>query len=359
MNEPRSGNQPPEEDRRRHLRRVVIERHQRNTLEHVRDHLGYAADLDPKAYDRETFRLINQRRELEQLPEADEVLPLLDDWKYWDKMNDWDSRNQLLEDLIGKLRRKEASAGEIYVLVTVCRPVWAGVLATLRRCSGDPIDPRADGKHQYEEAQRVNELDNEELKQVVQHGLIDAFLNCPRPFPRFFFHWLKKTLAFRALEHVRADISEHGTRLPYDSDVRDVVDSVLKSRTDRAAAHFAALAAPGHDQWIRTLDLPALFDVADEYATYARVSKACERAVDRLPDRQRKVIRERYYNEMTQQQIASAMKVSDSTIRNTHSGALKNLRKDDELFVLLEAVGMVRDRARKLQMEAERTKAAA
>jgi RNA polymerase sigma factor (sigma-70 family) len=359
MSQPNVSSGSGEEGRRRHLRRVVIEDRQRNTLQHVRGSLGYADDLDPRAYNRDTFRMINQRRELERLPGSDDVIPMLDNWKYWDKMNDWDSRNSLLEELIGKLRRKEASSAEIYVLVTVCRPVWAGVLTKLRRCGGEAIDPRADGKHQYEEARRVNELDDDELNQVVQHGLIDAFLKCPRPFPPYFFSWLKKTLSFRALEHVHADICEHGTRLPYDADVRDLVDSVLKSRGEREAAFFSAPGAPGHDQWFRTLDLPAIFEVANEYATYARVGRACERAVDRLPSQQRRVVRERYYNEMTQKQIARAMRVSDSTVRNTHAGALTNLRKDDELFVLLDAVGMVRDRARKLQMERDRQKAAA
>jgi hypothetical protein len=66
---------------------------------------------------------------------------MLDNWKYWDKMNDWDSRNALLEDLIGKLRRNEASTAEIYVLVTVCWPIWAGILADIPRLDGLRIDP--------------------------------------------------------------------------------------------------------------------------------------------------------------------------------------------------------------------------
>ena len=73
---------------RRSLRRVVIEDRQRKTLEHVRDSLGYAPDLDPNAYDQRTFRLINQRMQLDRLPHAEYVIPKLDDWKHWSAMGD-------------------------------------------------------------------------------------------------------------------------------------------------------------------------------------------------------------------------------------------------------------------------------
>jgi hypothetical protein len=98
------------EEGRRRLRRVVIEERQRKTLEQVRDSLGYAPEVDPNAHDQPTFRLINQRMQLDQLPHADYVVPALDDWKHWTAMGDWESRNRILEELTGKLRRREAGA---------------------------------------------------------------------------------------------------------------------------------------------------------------------------------------------------------------------------------------------------------
>src|SRR4051794_34342636 len=106
------------------LRRVVIEERQQKTLEHVRSSTGYADDVSPHAHNPGTFRLINQRKELDKLAEADYVVPVLEQWKFWTKMNDWDSRNRLLEQLLTKLRRREATAGEIQVLIVVCRPTW-------------------------------------------------------------------------------------------------------------------------------------------------------------------------------------------------------------------------------------------
>jgi RNA polymerase sigma factor (sigma-70 family) len=336
------------------LRRVIIEERQQKTLDHVRSSAGYGDDVSPHAHSAQTFRLINQRKELDKLPEADYVVPVLEQWKYWSMMGDWDSRNRLLEQLIAKLRRREASAGEIQVLVVVCRPTWAKVARSLRRYGGVPIDPGAEASARREEARRVNELDRDELDQVIQHALLDALLQCPRPLPRRFFPWLEAVLVHRALDHVRQDLTEHDTVLPHDNGIREVVEAVLADECAATAATFRAPASPAHAQWLRTLDLDAIFELSHEYATYARTGSACERAVDRLPNRQRQVVQGHYFEAMTQLELAARHGLADSTIRNTHAGALRNLRRDDELFDVLEAVGKVRDYARRLELEAQR-----
>lgn len=61
---------------------------------------------------------------------------------------------------------------------------------------------------------------------------------------------------------------------------------------------------------------------------------------------------------MTQADIAAVRGVADSTVRNTHRGALRNLRADDELFEVLEAVGKVRDRDRRLALRQVNAEAA-
>lgn len=212
----------------------------------------------------------------------------------------------------------------------------------------------ADGPFRREEARRVNELDRDELDQVVQHALLDALVRCPRPLPRRFFAWLQSVLVHRALDHVRQDLTEHDTVLPLDSGIREVVDAVLADDRAQAAAAFRAPASPAHSQWLRTLDLPAMFDLSHEYAIYARTRSACQRAVDRLPNRQRQVVQSHYFEAMAQTDIAARDGLADSTIRNTHSGALRNLRSDDELFDVLEAVGKARDYERRLALQAER-----
>jgi hypothetical protein len=123
-------------------------RRQRKTLEHVRLSTGYAEDVDPHAHDQATFRLINQRKELDALRGAELVVPALDNWKHSTKMNDWDSRSRLLEELTDKMRRREASEAEIQLLVVICRPAWRAVVVSLRRYGGIDLDPRAAGVHQ-------------------------------------------------------------------------------------------------------------------------------------------------------------------------------------------------------------------
>jgi|GEM_PF-3444444 len=339
------------ERRLRHVRRVRIEDHQERVLEQLRGNLGYADDLELDAHDQKTFALINQRKELDKLPNADYVIPAVDEWKHWTKMNDWDSRNLLLEELTGKLRRKEASTGEIQLLIIVCRPAWAATAAGLRRYAGlDGIDtsPHPFGR---EETRRVENLDRHELDQLVQHALMDALCSCPRPFPRLFFPWLRQTLAYRALEHVQADIGSRETLLPEEVEIQDVVNDLFSDPTARAGAYCSQPASPGHSQWLRTFDLPALFELADEYAPYARTQLACERAVSRLPQRQRQVVEAHYFRQQPQAEIARTLKLASSSVRTTHQGALKNLRRDDELFVVLESVGKVRDEARRLRLQ--------
>ncbi len=335
--------QGPAEDRRR----KSLEDRQRNVLEHARASRGYDSGISPHAHDEATFKLINQRKELDNLPWSDYVVPTLDDWKHWTKMDDWDSRNRLLEDLTATMRRREATPGEIQVLVTVCRPVWMKVVRSLRRYGGATADPGAAGVHRREEIRRINELDRDELDQVVHHALVSALSACPQPFPRRFFKWIEAVLLYRALDHVREDLTEHETMLDHDLGIREVVERVLTDDRSLRLASFRSIGSWDHTQWLRTLDLPSIFDLSAEYATYARTRSACERAVERLPGRQRQVVQQHYFEAMTQTDIAGQLGLAESSVRNTHVGALRNLRRDDELFDVLETVGKVRDRDRR------------
>lgn len=329
------------------LRRVVIEERQEKVIEHARLAAGYSEDVDLHAHDQATFRLINRRKQFDQLDGAEHVMPMLDNWDYWARMNDWDSRNRVLEDLTGKMRRREATEAEIYLLVTVCRPAWRAVTESLRRHSGRELDISADGVYQREAARRANELDRAELDWVVQSACMELLCSCPSPFPRRFFGWLRSELAGVALKHLRLELTVDGRRhLPCDYSIVTVLDEVLAAE-GRDAAYFEAPASPGHSAWLRTLDLPRIFELAREYATYLRRETAVARAVDRLPTRQRQVIQEHYYDAITQAQIARDLGTAASTVRNNHSKALVNLERDDELFLVLEAIGDVRDAARR------------
>src|SRR5215211_6140151 len=77
---------PPAPDGRwRHLRRVRIEEDQERKIEHARVRAGYADDIPLGAHDDQTFRLINQRKQLDELAGAELVVPELDRWKFLDE----------------------------------------------------------------------------------------------------------------------------------------------------------------------------------------------------------------------------------------------------------------------------------
>lgn len=352
----------------RRLRRVLIEENpaaaaeraqqfresqQLQAIANARRAQGLPEHVSPHAHDAQTFRRIVEHCKLDSLKHSDYIAPRLEEWKHWEKMRDWDSRNALLQELTSKLRRREATPEEVTLLLTLCRPVWRAVARQLRRYGGADLAAASETKASLETARRVNELDRDELDQAMQSALLDALAGCPQPFPRLFFPWLKETLSYRALKYVRDDIAEHATHLPADDGIRVLLDEVLADPSRREAAALFGRGAPDHAMWLRTLDLPTLFDLAEEYAPYARGRSATERAVERLPLRQRRVIEDHYFGAMTQAEIAGAHGLASSTVRNTHRHALSNLRRDDDLFDVLEAVGIVRDNSRRQQLDAQ------
>jgi RNA polymerase sigma-70 factor (sigma-E family) len=58
-----------------------------------------------------------------------------------------------------------------------------------------------------------------------------------------------------------------------------------------------------------------------------------ERAIDRLPDRQRTTVVLRYYDDLTEAQIAERMGVTLGTVKSTLSRAVDKLRLDADLII--------------------------
>lgn len=61
---------------------------------------------------------------------------------------------------------------------------------------------------------------------------------------------------------------------------------------------------------------------------------ALRRAVDRLPHRMRAAVLLRYYHDMSEAEIASALGVTPGTVKSTVSRAMAKLRDDSELIAL-------------------------
>ena len=67
------------------------------------------------------------------------------------------------------------------------------------------------------------------------------------------------------------------------------------------------------------------------------------------------MIQRHYYEKITEAQIARDRGVASSTIRNSRVQALRNLERDDEMFLVLEAIGDVRDAGRRDRLLAEQS----
>jgi RNA polymerase sigma-70 factor (sigma-E family) len=79
-----------------------------------------------------------------------------------------------------------------------------------------------------------------------------------------------------------------------------------------------------------TDELPDL-PVHDDHAARSELHDALSRALERLPKRQRLAVIMRYYEDMSETEIADALGVSVGTVKSTVSRAVAKLRDDFEL----------------------------
>ena len=64
---------------------------------------------------------------------------------------------------------------------------------------------------------------------------------------------------------------------------------------------------------------------------------ALRRAIDRLPQRMRAAVVLRFFEDMTEAEVADVLGVSQGTVKSTVSRAVAKLRTDSELFTELPA----------------------
>ncbi len=63
------------------------------------------------------------------------------------------------------------------------------------------------------------------------------------------------------------------------------------------------------------------------------LSDVVHRAIDRLPERQRAIVVLRYYEDMSEAQIADRLGVTVGTVKSTISRAVAKLRRDADLII--------------------------
>ena len=183
---------------------------------------------------------------------------------------------------------------------------------------------------------------------VTRAALLDALYRYPTPGPDKFFPWLQATIAHGALDHLKAELPE--LRTPSHSTAEaEALQRALHGLEDLGTPHVRD--APNRANWRNQIPMRDLFDVADSYFTHGAVQRVCRLAVGRLAPKQRDVVDHLFFQGDTPEELANDRGVTKSTIYNHKSQALGNLRKDDEFFTGLCALGKVRDRARKEAIE--------
>jgi DNA-binding NarL/FixJ family response regulator len=63
------------------------------------------------------------------------------------------------------------------------------------------------------------------------------------------------------------------------------------------------------------------------------------------------VIRARYFETMTSEQVGDELRLASSTVRNHAKAALGKLERDDELYDVLVTIGKVRRYAREIDLQ--------
>jgi RNA polymerase sigma factor (sigma-70 family) len=297
----------------------------------------------------QTRALERRYRELETLPHGHAVIERLEEWRW--PQSGWSAadKQRYLEPLIAQVGRDPQGHGDLLLfLLIVFEPVRRGVSAAFRRARAG-LEPKVQDLSfaRRGEAKLLAHIERQRLEDVTREGILTAIVNYPTKSPSALFGWLRDTVAHRALDQLRDELPQ-------------ITDGSLDAPEARTVGCFLDLLpdldAPPIDPDSPTTrvvvgDMRRLYEVVDEFFDHQPVRDACHKAIDRLPRRQGEVIRALYFNEIDAATIASLRGVTKSTIKNTHAHARKNLHDDDSFFSRLWALGIVRDKARALEIE--------
>jgi RNA polymerase sigma factor (sigma-70 family) len=295
-------------------------------------------------YDAGTERLMQTYSEMYRLQESNVVVPLLEDWKWRDRMNTAAEKQRYLEPLLEQVKRApERNAGTMIFLLLVCEPIRRAAANRLVSARWGLEGPTAaPAAHRREETRRLDEIERDRLHEVTRLAVMEALYRYPSPAPSHFFGWLRETVAHRALDFLREELSELQTKL-YCREEAEAMQQFL--------AGFDGLEPPalgeegGFRRW--HFGVRSLWEPTQRYLRLREVRSICRTAVERLPQRQRAVIDAEFYDGMRPAEIAEQHGIARSTVYNHKAQALKNLYDDDCFFMALYTMEIVRGAARR------------
>ena len=114
--------------------------------------------------------------------------------------------------------------------------------------------------------------------------------------------------------------------------VLDVSQKVLKTLQEDAHSYVSELDAPVGEDGTETKGdfIPSQISTEEEFLDKIRqeeLHEALEQCIEKLPDRQQELIRQRYYEGKSIDELASSYHVTHQRISDLHQAALNNLRK--------------------------------
>lgn len=315
--------------------------------------LSFVPDNRPRVLETgnaETRALIRRYVELETLPNGAAVLERLEEWKWpWASRSAVD-KQRFLEPLIAEARRDPSANEDILLfLLIIFEPVRRSISKAFRQASAGLKPPDRDVNWgNRAEARMLRHVERQRLEDVTRSAVLTAILRYPSDPPRSLFGWLRETIAHRALDALRDELPQQGA------------DS-LAAPEARAVGVFLDLvpdleapAADEDDRRARRLivtDQRRLYETVEHFFDNEPVREACHQAIGRLPRKQSEIMEALYLREIDAASLATVRKVTLSTIHNHSSQGRANLRADDSFFMRLCALGIVRDRARRLDIE--------
>lgn len=304
-------------------------------------------------HDEQTRTLIQQYKELERLPGGDVVAPLMDEWRYLDRMASPAQKQEFLEPFLTKVASDpKRFRAELIFLMLVCEPVRRGVTKQLVLARAGLEGPVAAPElHRREEHRRLCEIDRRRLYEVTFEAVLEALYRYPSPAPLRFFPWLRATVSQRALDLLRDELTT-GDFNAAGREEAEAMALALAGFDTHAISGPAADDSREYRRWRQQLSFTELYDDTQSYFEHGAVREACNAAIGRLPRAQGEVISAYFFRHLDVPSIAAERAISSSTVYNHKAQAQKRLEDDDVWFMALWALGKVRDKVR-----AERIKA--
>jgi RNA polymerase sigma factor (sigma-70 family) len=174
---------------------------------------------------------------------------------------------------------------------------------------------------------------------------MEALYRYPASPPDHFFGWLRETVSHRTLDFLKEELSELEA-VSHRQDEAEAMQAFLAGFSDLEPPVLAE--GGGFPRWL--LKARPLWAPVKSYLDLQEVRHVCRTAIDRLPRRQREVIKGEFYESLAPEEIAKQQGVARSTVYNSKAQALRNLHDDDCFFMALCGMELVRDSVRKAQL---------